>query len=266
MDRMGIDVQVLAGWIDLTGYEVAGPVAADYSRLHNDLLMAMAAEHPGRFESIGTVPLQDPPAAAAELDRLMAAGMKGVEIATTVRGARLDQAGLDPVWEAAEALGAFILLHPMTPLAGVDLSGFFMENMVGRPAETTIALAGLILSGVLDRFPGLKLCAVHGGGFAPFQIGRLDRGYRAKSELVAASISRPPGDYLKSVFVDTVVHEPEVLRYLIDYLGAGQILLGTDYPFEMGDDDPLGTLRSTPGISADEIEAISGGNARRLLA
>lgn len=265
MDRAGIDRQVTAGWIDLTGYELEGRAAIDYSRAHNDALMEEAARRPERFWTIGTIPLQDPAAAAAELERITDAGMKGAEIATTVRGERLHRAGLDAVWEVAADRGAFILLHPMTPLTGVDLSDYFMENMVGRPAETTITLAGLVLEGVFERFPTLRLCAVHGGGFAPFQIGRLDRGFAQKPGLVGASISKTPLEYLRSVYVDTVVHEPQVLRFLIDLLGADHILLGTDHPFEMGDDDPLATIRATPGITDDEVAAISGGNAAALL-
>ena len=266
MNRAGIDVQVMAGWIDLTGYELSATHATDYSIAHNDALIEQAAEAPDRFWTLGTIPLQDPARAAAELERILDAGMKGVEIATTVAGDRLHRAALDPVWELAEARGAFVLLHPMTPLTGVDLSDFFMENMVGRPAETTITLAGLILSGVFERFPALRLCAVHGGGFAPFQIGRLDRGFDQKAGIVGTSISRRPLEYLRSIYVDTVVHEPRVLRYLVDLLGAEQILLGTDYPFEMGDDDPVATIRATPGLSDEEIGAIAGGNALRLLA
>lgn len=266
MDRMGIDVQVLAGWIDLTGYELDETSAVEYSRAHNEAIAEVEQAHPDRFWSIGTVPLQAPAAAAAELSRVLDAGMKGIEIATSVRGKRLDQAELDPVWELASARGAFILLHPMTPLTGVDLGDFFMENLVGRPAETTITIAGLILSGVLDRFPDLKLCAVHGGGFAPFQIGRLDRGAREKPEVVAGAISRLPSEYLSSLYFDTVLHDPRAVRYLMDIVGSGQVVVGTDYPFEMGDDDPVDLIQSVPGITQTEIEAISGGTAARLLA
>lgn len=265
MDRAGIDRQVTAGWIDLTGYELSPAHGVEYSRAHNDALMAEEAEAPDRFWSVGTIPLQAPTSAAAELERIVAAGMKGVEVATTVAGNRLHRAGLDPVWEAAEATGAFVLLHPMTPLRGVDLGDYFMENMVGRPAETTVTLAGLMLSGVFERYPGLRLCAVHGGGFMPFQIGRLDRGFRMKPGLVAAEISRTPLEHLRSIYVDTVVHEPQALRFLVDLMGAERILLGTDHPFEMGDDDPVATVNATPGISEEEVAAIVGGNARRLL-
>jgi aminocarboxymuconate-semialdehyde decarboxylase len=140
-----------------------------------------------------------------------------------------------------------------------------MDNSVGRPAETTIALAGLMYSGVFDRFPRLRICAVHGGGFVPFQIGRLDRGYRAKPDLAAKQATRLPSEYLSRLYVDTVVHSPAVLRFLVDTMGADHVLVGTDYPFEMGDDDPVALVDAVPGLEPSQREAILSGNARRLF-
>lgn len=275
MDRVGLDVQIMAGWIDLTGYEVEAAHAVNYSRAHNDSLAAHVEPHADRFWTIGTVPLQDPRAAADELEHLMASGFVGIEIATTVRGVALDAyrtdpadgsdpIGLDPVWEVAEATGAFVLLHPMTPLTGVDLNRYFMDNAVARPAETTIALAGLIMSGVFERYPGLKVCAVHGGGFVPYQIGRLDQAVKAKPELAGPHLSRLPSDYLRHIYVDTVVNNPAVLRFMIDYLGAEQVMLGTDYPFPMGDLDPVASVDEVADLSDVERSLILGGNAAQL--
>ncbi|UCG40140.1 MAG: amidohydrolase [Acidimicrobiia bacterium] len=267
IDGMGIDVQVLAGWIDLTGYELPRAVASEYTRAHNTALAEEAARAPERFRTIGTAPLQHPDLAAEELGHAMnELGMAGVEIATTVDGAFLDQVeGLDAFWEAAEELGAFVLLHPMRPLTGVDVSRFFMDNMVARPAESTISLAGLIFSGVFERYPDLKLCIVHGGGFAPFQVGRMDKGYEKVPGKSAQHITKPPSDYLKALYFDTVVHDHAALDYLIRYFGHEKIVAGTDYPFPMGDQDPMGFVRSLPGISDEAVEAITGGNAERLL-
>lgn len=267
LDRMGIDVQVLSGWIDLTGYELPAAVAIEYSNAHNETLAAEAARAPDRYRALGTVPLQDPDSAVAVLERAVTElDMRGVEIATTVDGRYpTSWEGLDDFWSAAVDLGAFVLLHPMRPLQGVDLDDFFMENMVGRPAESTISLAGLIFTGVLERFPGLRLCVVHGGGFAPFQIGRLDQGYRRKPALVGRNISKAPSEYLKQVYVDTVVHDPAVLRYLVGYMGADRVMLGTDYPFEMGDSDPVRFVESVPGVDAEAVAAITGGNAAHIF-
>jgi len=264
MDAVGIDLQVMAGWIDLTGYEIAPDRAVDYCRAHNESLAAYTDEHRDRFWLIGNVPLQAPEAAARQLTEMMASGFVGIEIATTVRGQALDQAGLDPVWEVAEATGAFILLHPMTPLPGVDLARYFMDNAVGRPAETSVTLAGLILSGVFERFPNLKMCAVHGGGFVPYQIGRLDQAVKAKPDLAGKHLSRLPSDYLRRIYVDTVVNDPAVLRFIIDYLGADHVVLGSDYPFPMGDLDPVTTIKAVPGITEPELNWVCGDNMSRL--
>lgn len=266
MDRMGIGVQLLAGWVDLTGYDLPPDVGVGYSRAHNDMMAEEASAHPDRFRALATVPLQDPPGAARELERAMAdLGMVGAQIATTVGPLWLDEAGLAPFWEVAEGLGALIVLHPMAPLTGVPLDRYFMDNLVGRPAETTIALAGLILSGVLERHPGLTLCAVHGGGFLPYQIGRLDRGYRVRPDWVGVRLDQSPGESLSRVYVDTVVHHPGVLGFLVESLGADRILLGSDFPFEMGDDDPVGLVGSVVGLDPGQREAIISGNVMRIL-
>ena len=266
MDRMGIDIQLLAGWIDFTGYDLLPSSGLALSMAQNDTLAEEAAKHPARLRSLATLPLQDPEAAVKELDRAMSElGMVGMQIATTVGEEWLDRAPLDAVWEAAEDMGAFIVLHPMAPLTGVTLDRYFMDNSVGRPAETTIALAGLISSGVFDRYPGLRLCAVHGGGFVPFQIGRLNRAHEMKPGLAGKEISAPPGDYLRHLYVDIVVHDARVLRFLVDMMGADHVLVGTDYPFEMGEDDPVGLVESVDAIEPEEKEAILSGNAKRLL-
>ena len=267
LDDMGIDIQLLAGWADLSGYEIEGEGALEYAMAHNAALTAERDKEPNRFRALGTAPLQAPELAVAALDHAMIElGMAGVQIATKVNNTFLDeQDGLDAFWAAAQERGAFILLHPTRPLVGVGLSRYFLDNAVGRPAETSIALSGLIMSGVFERFPGLKVCAVHGGGFVPFQAGRLDQAFDKVPDAAASRITRRPSSYLESIYTDTIVHDPEALTYLIRRLGAGQILLGTDYPFPMGDQDPVGLVNSLPGTSTAEVDMIIGGNAERLL-
>lgn len=266
MDAAGVDVQVLSSWIDLTAYALPEDHGARYARMFNEALTAMAAAEPDRLLAFGTVPLQASDAGAAELvhavDQLQ---MVGVEIATTVAGRELDDPGLEPFWSAAEELGCAVLLHPCASLAGRGVTRHFLGNLVGNPAESTIAVGHLIFGGVLERHPDLRLCVVHGGGFAPYQVGRWDHAFHGDARGAARNLTRPPSDWLAGLYHDTVLHSPRSLRLLIDVVGAEHVLLGTDHPFEMGDPDPLATLDAVPELTADERDLIGGGNALRLL-
>jgi aminocarboxymuconate-semialdehyde decarboxylase len=266
MAESGVDTQVLSSWIDLTAYSLDAATGAAYSRTFNEALADVVRENPDRFMGLANVPLQAPERAAEELAYAMGdLGLVGVEIATTVDGEDLDLPALDAFWEAAEELGCFILLHPFNPLAGRGLSRYFLDNSVGRPAETTIAIGHMIYGGVFERFPRLVVCLVHGGGFLPYQIGRLDKAYSEKPGLAAANLSRPPSQWARRLYYDTVTHDPEVLSFLVDRVGADHVLTGTDYPFEMGDADPVATVRGVPGLSEEDQELILSGNAGPLL-
>jgi aminocarboxymuconate-semialdehyde decarboxylase len=266
MDACGVDVQVISSWVDLTAYALEPEPGAAYSRRVNQILADHAAEHPDRFLALGTVPLQGPAAAAEELRfAVEELGMVGVEIATTIDDADLDRAGLDPFWEVAEALGCFVLLHPCNPLPGADLARYFLDNMVGRPAESTIAIAGLLFGGVLERFPEVKICMCHGGGFLPFQIGRMERGYVAASQRTRENISTPPSELARHLYYDTVLHDPKALRFLVDQVGAERVMMGSDYPFEMGDPEPVKTVESIPDLDDDQRGMILGGNFASIL-
>lgn len=266
MDATGVDVQVLSSWIDLTAYALPPDVGARYARMFNEALVSSAAEHPRRFVTLCTVPLQSPEVAAAELRHAVAElGMAGVEIATTVAGRDLDDAGLDPFWAAAEELRCLVLLHPCASLAGRGVGRYFLGNLVGNPAESTIALGHLVFGGVLERHPDLRLCAVHGGGFAPYQAGRWDHAYRGDVRGAAAHLTRPPSEWLSRLYYDTVLHSPRSLQLLVDTVGVEQVVLGTDYPFEMGDPDPLATIARVTGLAEDERRQIRAGNLLGLL-
>jgi aminocarboxymuconate-semialdehyde decarboxylase len=266
MDQAGIDVQFISSWVDLTAYALDGEIGAAYSRRFNEILAAEAAKHPDRLLALGTVPLQSPRHAAEELRHAVEdLGMMGAQIATTVDQTDLDQAGLDPFWEAAEALGCLVVIHPCNPLAGVDLTRNFLDNMVGRPAESSVAVAHLLFSGVLERYPGLVLCTVHGGGFVPYQLGRMQRGFDAVPHLTAKNISTPPTELARRLYYDTVLHDPDALSFLVRRVGADRVVVGTDYPFEMGDPDPVATVESIPGLTDEERSLIFEGNVGRIL-
>jgi aminocarboxymuconate-semialdehyde decarboxylase len=267
MDATGVDVQVLSSWVDLTAYALEPAQGAAYSRRVNQILSEHAAEHPGRFLALGTVPLQSPERAAEELHfAIEELGHVGVEIATTVDDVDLDRAGLDPFWEAAEDLGCLVLLHPCNPLPGVDLGRYFLDNIVGRAAESTIAVAGLLFGGVLERFPDLQLCVVHGGGFVPFQIGRMQRGYDAVPKRTREHISTPPAELARRILYDTVLHDSKALAFLVEQVGSDRVLMGSDYPFEMGDPEPVRTVKDIPGLSEEQRRMITGENFERIRA
>lgn len=267
MDASGMDVQVLSSWIDLTAYALPAAAGSRYARMFNEALVATAAEAPGRFETLGTVPLQDPVAAAVELRHAVTSlGMVGVEIASTIDGVELDDPTLEPFWAAAEELRCVVLIHPYDSLAGRGVSRYFLGNLVGNPAESTIAAAHLIFGGVLERHPGLRVCLVHGGGFAPYQLGRWDHAYGRNARGSAVRLTRRPSEWLAHLHHDSVLHSVPALRFLIDTVGVDRVVLGSDHPFEMGDADPLSTLRQVPGLTSLEFAQVAAGNLLRLFA
>jgi aminocarboxymuconate-semialdehyde decarboxylase len=265
MDSDGIDVQVVASWIGITAYDLPAEQGRRWARLFNDALAAMIAEHPDRFLGLCMVPLQDADGAVAELRRAVADGMAGVEIATTFDGKELDDPSLAPFWAAAEELGCLVVLHPDLSLPGRSDARYFLNNLVGNGAETTIAVSHLLFGGVLERHQNLKLVLSHGGAHLPYQAGRLDHGFRAAPKLTQKSTSQLPSDQLKRLYYDTVTHSSDALRFLIDFAGVDHVVLGSDYPFEMGQPDPVGFVRSLPGLAGSDAEQILSGNAQRLL-
>ncbi len=266
MDAAGVEVQLLASWIDLTGYSLDAATGVRYSRMFNEGLAATAAEAPERFRALATVPLQAPKEAAEELRHAVTAlGHVGVEIATTVDGRELDDHDLEPFWAAAEELRAVVVVHPYASLAGRDLKRYGLVNLIGNPAETTLALGHLIFGGVLERHPDLRMVLVHGGGFAPYQIGRWDRGFTTEARGAAEHLTTAPSEWLRRLYFDTVLHSPTSLRHLIDVVGVEHVLMGSDYPFVMGEPEPVRSLDAVPGLADGDRELILTGNLSALL-
>ncbi|MPZ84625.1 MAG: amidohydrolase family protein [Actinophytocola sp.] len=251
MDQAGVDVQLVAGWMDLAGYHLPPADGRWLARVQNEALAALVAAHPRRFAAAAAVPLQDPELAATELDRAVTElGHVAVQIGARVEHGGLDEPVLDPFWSAAEELGVPVVVHP----AELDVPDrhrrLFLHILTGNPAETTNAAAALMLGGVLDRHPGLRFLLVHGGGFLPYQFGRIARGAVAAPEPVRSRSAHPPRDLLRHFHFDTVVHDPGALRYLEDF-ASGRVVLGSDYPFPMRDIDPVGSV----GKAIDDREA-----------
>jgi aminocarboxymuconate-semialdehyde decarboxylase len=265
MDRMGVDVQA----ISLPPYQLyywAEPeVGRAAARKLNEYLVETAAKAPDRFVTLGTIPLQHPEMAVAELEYcIKKLGMRGVEILTHVEGRELSRANLDPFFAKAEELGALIFIHPDGFTHGERMQEHYFLNLIGHPIENSLAIGHLVFDGVLDRYPGLKICVAHGGGYVPAYAGRFDHGWRARPDC-RQHIDRPPSEYMKKLYFDTMVFEPDQLGFLIEKYGADHILLGTDYPYDMGEDDPVGLIARVEGLSEAERNQVGGLNAVRLL-
>jgi aminocarboxymuconate-semialdehyde decarboxylase len=266
MDAAGVQTQLLSHRTELSAYGLRGDAGPRYSRAFNRVMADEVARDPDRFLALGTVPLQNPAAAAEELRyAVQELGMVGVEIASMVDGVPLDQAGLDPFWDVANQLRCFVLLHPNAPLPGVDLRGYFMENMFGRPAESTLAIGRLLFSGVLERYPDLVLCLVHGGGFLPYQLGRFSKGYEVVPHLTATKISRPPAEFARRLYYDSLLHVPEAVAFLVALVGAERVVVGSDYPYEMHERQPVAAIEAVPGLTEEQRSLILRGNVERIL-
>jgi aminocarboxymuconate-semialdehyde decarboxylase len=238
MDSDGIDVSIISLSPSLFLYWADPEDTARVHRVINDAGAELAARGGGRLATMATVPLNDPPAAAQELQRARSElGHVGVEIGASVGDTMLDDPSLDPFFAAAEQLEMPILVHPYTTMIatpGPDLAGFHLANVIGNPMETFVAASRLIVGGVLDRHPGLRVQLVHAGGALPFQLGRLDHAYEVRSETKSIA-QRRPSSYLENFRFDTIAFDPRALDFLIELVGAERILFGTDIPFDMGD-------------------------------
>lgn len=264
LDRMGIDLQVISPSPAQYCYWAEQSLATEIVAAANATIAATVAGAPSRLKGLGLVALQHPELAAAQLEAAIAQlGLHGAEISASIGGMELSDPRLEPFWQAAGRLRAIIFIHPLGSSLGSRLARNYLSNTIGQPAETTIALSHLIFSGVLDRHPDIRFLAAHGGGYLPFYFGRADHAYRVRPE--ARSCLEPPSAYLRRIFFDTVVFDPALVAHLVETAGIDRILMGTDYPFDMGAYDPHALLEAVPGLNAAGRTAILGGNAARLL-
>jgi aminocarboxymuconate-semialdehyde decarboxylase len=263
MDERGISHAVLSIAPQLFMYWAAGDEAAGFCRAANDALAAFAAGSGGRITAVATLPLQDPAAAGAELRRAVSElGMAGAEIGPDADGTPLDDPALRPVLATAADLGVPLIVHPYYVASRPGLEEFYLTNLIGNPLATTVCAARLIFSGALDELPALRLVLMHGGGYLPYQIGRLDHGHRVRPE--ARGCARPPSAYLDRFWFDTVTHAPAPLVFLAGLAGADHVVYGTDFPFDMAA-GPLRDQLAGTGFGDEDVAAIAGGNASRLF-
>jgi aminocarboxymuconate-semialdehyde decarboxylase len=264
MARTGVDVQILSTYVSQFYYWTDGELGQRVARLQNERLAELVAAHPDRFAAIGTVPMQDSARAVAELEHVTRTlGFKGIQISSNIAGLDLDDPRFRPFLTRASELGAVVQIHPNGFDQGRRLDDFYLINVLGNPWDSTLALTRLIFSGVLAELPDLKLVVVHGGGFTPFYPARMDHAWEVRPEC-RKHIDQPPSTYLKQVYFDTMVFTPKLVRTLVDFAGADHVMLGTDYPFDMGEDDPLGLTGAVPELDESDLAKIRGGNAARI--
>ncbi|HYM32986.1 MAG TPA: amidohydrolase family protein [Candidatus Cybelea sp.] len=265
MDKMGIDVQAISTGPQQFYYWADPDLGRQAARLINNRIAEIVHQHPRRFVGLATVPLQAPELAVAELERAVKQlGFHGVEICTNVAGEELSHERFRPFFAKAQELDALIFMHPNGFTQGQRLSEHYFINVIGNPLDSTVAVSHLIFGGVLDAYPKLKICIAHGGGFLPAYSGRMDHAHGARSDC-RLCITKKPTSYLKRLYFDTIVFTADQLEYLVAQYGSDHILLGTDYPFDMGMYDPLAFVEGAKKLKRADREAIVGRNAARLL-
>jgi aminocarboxymuconate-semialdehyde decarboxylase len=262
MDATGVDVQAISPFPGQYYYEAPAELGRDLARRVNEGVAAAVATRPDRLVGMGTVPLQCPEFAIAELRHCVRnLDLRGIEINTNVAGRELSDPAFAGFFAAAEELGTMLFLHPTGYTHGDRLCDFMLNTIIGAPFDTTVTLSQLIFSGLFETYPDLHVCAAHGGGFLPAYWGRLDRAYATRADC-RAHITRAPSTYLRQIWADTLVFDKAELEALVLAHGADRLCMGTDYPFELGEPDPVG-FHDSLGESARE--RILGGNAADLL-
>ncbi|WP_223166418.1 amidohydrolase family protein [Nonomuraea sp. SYSU D8015] len=262
MDAAGVDVQIVSPSPNHYHYWADPGLAGRICRLAAEGVAEHVAQAPGRLYGLGLAPLQHPSLLMEALEHALGLGLKGVEISSHAPGRDLSDPAYEPFWASAAESGAVVFLHPFGCTLDERLDRWYLSNIVGQPVENAVALSHLIFSGVLDRHPGLRLLAAHGGGYLPYYLGRADHGWRTRPD--ARGCAREPSSYLRELHFDSLVHDPSALRTLAGVAGRERVLLGSDFPFDMGDPDPLAALRAS-GLPPDLCDAIRGGNAVRLF-
>ena len=265
MDRDGIDVQAISPSPYHYNYGYPADATRQSCHMINDRIAEIVAEHPDRFVGMGTVPLQDGDMALAEMKRCIdELGFKGIEISTNVEGTDLTRAGLEKFFAHASETGTLIFMHPIGSSIQDRMDDHYFRNLIGHPLESALAVGHLVFDGYLDRYPGLKICIAHGGGYIPAYWGRFDHPWERRDDC-RTEINTTPMEHIKKLYFDTVVFNEPQLRHLIEIWGADHIVMGTDYPFDMAQPDPVGHVNSVKGLSEADKARIMGTNAAELL-
>ena len=266
MDSLGVDVQVVSTYVGFYNYNLPVDVARASSQAINDEIAQMTKSWPTRFAGLGTLPMQDVKAAVGELERCMTRlGLKGVEINDHINGRTLEEPEFRPFWKAAEQMGALVFFHQAgETLVSPRIKRYHLPNSIGNLVDRAVTFATLVHGGVMDECPNLKIVLGHGGGYTCYGIGRMDAGWRTRSE-ARGIMSQPPSAYLRRFYYDCIVYDERALRFLIDTVGVDRVVFGTDWPYDMALDWPVSWILAMQSLTPDEKEAILWKNLSRLI-
>lgn len=264
MDRKGLDVSFISPAPIVMMYWLGVDAAADAARITNDGIAKMVASHPDRLKGMGTLPMQHPDAAIAELERIVRDhGFRAVELGTSVEHEQLADPRFRPVLKRAQDLKVFIFAHPYSSTPECGTENYHLRNLIGNPLHSTVMVGNLMFSGALDDLKTLKIVLSHGGGYIPYQIGRFVHGHKVRKDTKQHTRTSPE-KMLRRFWYDALVHDEAALRYLIERVGADRVVLGTDAPFDMGEENPLERLKAVKRLSTADRELICSGNAMKL--
>ena len=260
-----VDMQVLSNTPQTFLYNQDAGLTTATSIVQNDQIAKHVKDHPKRFYGLATLPMQAPRAAADELTRAITKlGLKGAQIGSNIMGKNLDDPEFEPVWQVANQHAAFFMIHPNN-VAGADrLKNYYLNNLIGNPLDTTIAAASLVFGGVIERFPNIRFFMVHGGGFTPYQAGRWQHGWHVRPE-PQKHLKKPPAETIRTFYWDTILHAKPALEFLVSEFGAAHVLLGSDYPYDMGTFECARQVKALPISDLDKMTILNG-IVQKLLA